>query len=108
MELPKQVGHNATIGFHVTYAFVRDEQRLDPARSLADQGVTRGHLLWLETRLQPFAAADPISGHLTSATFRLTDAMIRVTDVMFRGSDAHAETDARKELLLAIQRAGLR
>ncbi len=105
MELPKQVAHNTVMGFHVKYAFARDGQRLEPARSLAAQGVTPGHLLWLETRLQPFAATDPISGHLTSATFRLTDAMTRVIDP---SSDVLARTEARKELLSAIRRAGLR
>jgi TIR domain len=106
-ELPKQVAHNTTMGFHVSYAFTRDGQRLDPARSLADQGVSPGHLLWLETRLQPFAAVDPISGHLISTTFRLTDATTRVAEIS-RGRDVHAHGEARKELLLAIRRAGLR
>ena len=107
MKLAKQVAHNTAMGFHVKYAFARDGHRLDSARSLADQGVTPGHLLWLETRLQPFAAADPINGQLTPATFRLTDGMTRVPDVVLAGGDVYAQAEARKELLAAIQRAGL-
>ncbi|HEX8107966.1 MAG TPA: hypothetical protein VF516_09580 [Kofleriaceae bacterium] len=51
--LPRQVAHGTALGFHISYALARDDQRLSSARSLADQGVGPGQLLWLETDLRP-------------------------------------------------------
>lgn len=90
---PRQVAHGTAFGVHISYALARNDRRLVAAQSLADQGVGAGQLLWLETDLRPFAAAEPVAGNLGNATFR--------------GLEPEGHAEAREQLLAAIQRAGL-
>jgi hypothetical protein len=93
MGFPRQIGHNTVIGFHLRYALSDGEHRLDDRRSLLEQGISPGQLLWLETNLRPYTAAAPEEGELAR--------------MRFRNTAAPAEEDIRRRLMTAIQRAGL-
>jgi TIR domain-containing protein len=92
--LPRQLDVKGVIGARYDYRFVHDDRPLSRAPSLTAQGVGEGAVLWLEVEFTPFAKGQPISGELTSAKFRTAEA-------------SDATTDARRELLAAISRAGL-
>lgn len=90
---PRQIGHDTVVGFHLRYALSDGERQLDGWRSLRDQGVLAGQLLWLETNLRLYAATVPEDGELTS--------------VRFRRIGATSQDDVRERLMTAIRRVGL-
>jgi TIR domain len=68
--LPRRLHHQNVMGTEFAYRLMYDDARLDRARSLAAQGVREGAVLWLEVEMRPFAAGEPISGDLSTATYR--------------------------------------
>jgi len=68
--LPKQMDHQGVIGVKYDYHLARDQARLSHAKSLSEQGVRAGEVLWLEVDVKPFAAGEAIAGELGQATYR--------------------------------------
>jgi hypothetical protein len=68
--LPRSLDHQGQVGVRFEYRLLRDSVPLDFERPLQDQGVQAHSVLWLECRMQPFAATAPLAGTLAPATFR--------------------------------------
>jgi hypothetical protein len=89
--LPRRLNHQDVMGIEFTYRLTHDHARLDRAQSLAAQGIREGAVLWLEVEMRPFAAGEPVSGDLSTATYR---------------DSADEMSAARKVLLDAVSAAG--
>lgn len=94
MNLPVSLDHQGRIGIRFEYHLTHDDERLERARTLTDQGVRRNSVLWIETETKLLAATDPQQGTLSTAVFRGTE----TSDVL---------QWARKQLLSRIGQAGL-
>jgi hypothetical protein len=60
LKLPSSLEYDGRIGVRFEYHLVRDHVRLSRAQTLADQAVTAGSVLWIESEAKYFAATDPV------------------------------------------------
>lgn len=70
LELPVQLEHQGRIGVRFHYGLAKGERTLAPSATLANQDVHADDLLWLTTRVEPFAAVPPAAGAAASVTYR--------------------------------------
>jgi hypothetical protein len=68
--LPTTLEHEGRVGCRLRYGLALGERALVPEQPLSPQGVKAHDLLWLTTAVEPFAAATPLAGSLSGATFR--------------------------------------
>ncbi len=97
LELPKRLDSHDVMGVRFEYRLVHNDRLIERAKSLADQFVRAGDVLWLEGEMTPFAKGQPVGGQLGSARFRGSSAE-KADDVIALG---------RRSLLDAVMRAGL-
>jgi hypothetical protein len=96
--LPRELSYSGKLGVRLSYQLFDRESVLARTQSLAEQGITAGRVLTLETTMTPFSTSAPIQGQHSPTVFR-------------GGSDANdrnaALLDAMRDYRAAVARAGL-
>jgi hypothetical protein len=93
LDLPTVLEHSPQMGVRFTYRLMHDKQPLERGLSLRQQGIENNSVLWLETTMEPFASAQPITGP--------------IQPVVFRGEDSRSEIRARRHLQAVLADKGL-
>jgi hypothetical protein len=96
--LPSELSYSGKLGVRFSYQLFDKESVLARTQSLAEQGITAGRVLTLETTMTPFSTSAPVQGQHSPTVFRGgPDANDRDTALH------HAMRDYRA----AVARAGL-
>lgn len=97
LKLPRQFDYEGRLGVRLEYRFAYAGEPVVRSKSLSEQGLRTGEILWLEVEMKPFASISPLKGNLEPATFR-GDEETQWTQ---------AKKAARTKLLSSISNAGL-
>ena len=95
--LPRELSYSGKLGVRFSYRLFDKWSVLERTRSLAEQGITAGRVLTLETTMTSFSTSAPVQGQLSPAVFRGGPSADR----------SAALVDAMKDYRAAIARAGL-
>jgi TIR domain len=82
--LPLQIDYEGRFGVHVGYRLMHREHSLDPSSKLAEQGVADREVVWVETRLEPFAVVAPHGGDTGSQVYRSHRSVAPLLDAVVR------------------------
>jgi TIR domain len=95
--LPRELSYAGKLGTRFSYRLFDKDSMLERTRSLAEQGITSGRVLTLETTATPFSTSAPVRGQLSPTVFRSGPS-----------ADQNAVlADAMKDYRAAVARAGL-
>lgn len=97
LKLPRQFDYEGRLGVRLEYRFAYAGELLVRSKSLSEQGLRTGEILWLEVEMKPFASIPPIRGYLEPATFRGDE----------ETEWTRAKKAARTKLLFSISNVGL-
>jgi hypothetical protein len=95
--LPRELSYSGKLGVRFSYQLFDKWSVLERTRSLAEQGITAGRVLTLETTMTSFSTSAPVQGQLSPAVFRGGPS----------ADQTAALVDAMKDYRAAIARAGL-
>jgi hypothetical protein len=94
LRLPRSLQHDDRAGVRFKYSLSVRGLTLARAEPLSDQGIHAGDVLWLVTKLVPFAGTEPVEGLMQAAMFR-------------GGGDLERDEADRERIRDAFRRAGL-
>jgi hypothetical protein len=82
--LPLQIDHEGRFGIRVGYRLMHRDNALDRSTKLAEQGVADRDVVWIEARLEPFAAVAPYGGDASSQVYRNDQPVAPLLDAAIR------------------------
>ena len=90
--LPLRIDYEGRFGVRVGYRLMHREHALDRSAKLAEQGVADREVVWVETRLEPFAVVAPHGGDTGSQVYRSDRSVAPLLDAVLRPASARSES----------------